>query len=213
MTIVMARGYPVIPVDINGHLWPEDDTLYQLGGLEMRRYVGRIVVFLKTIGIKIVWYGNTAIYVTVSIRLHDKLCGLCGTYNGNQNDDFQRRDEVVTSSITQFGDSWIIPGSCSSSRKRNALDTPGCSTDPAVIQKGRERCAVLKGEVFSTCNSVVNPAQFIENCEFDYYCCTGEGQEDCYCDNLATYAAACADAGVTLSAWRKYFCRKLTVIY
>ena len=212
VTIVLAEGYPVIPVTINGQLWPASNTLYQLGGLEVRRSGSYIIVFLKTIGIKITWNGYTKIQATVSTRLQNKLCGLCGTYNGNQNDDFRRRDGVLTTSITQFGDSWLIENSCPTSGKRNVQETPGCSTDSAVIKEGRERCAVLMGEVFSPCNSVVNPAQFIHNCEFDYACCNGEGQEDCYCDNLATYAATCADAGVTLSAWRKFFCRMLTTL-
>ena len=205
---VLARGDPV-PVTINGNGWSAISTVYELDGVEVRRAGIGVYVFLKTIGIKVFWNGRYTITVTASRDLHGKLCGLCGTYNGNQNDDYQKKDETLTTSVTQFGNSWVVPGSCPSSGKRNALETPGCSTDPAVIQKGRERCAVLMGEVFGTCNSIVNPAGFIKSCEFDYACCSGEGQEDCYCDNLATYAGACADAGVTLSSWRKFFCRKL----
>ena len=67
---------------------------------------------------------------------------------------------------------------------------------------------VLREGVFSVCSKVVDPTLYIENCEFDYCCCTETDREDCYCDNLATYAAACADAGVVLSTWRNFFCRK-----
>ena len=117
-----------------------------------------------------------------------------------------------------FGDSWLVPGSCTALAKRDAQRTSGCSTDPAVIQDGQTRCSVLTQGVFSACNNVVDPTPFIEDCEFDFCCCDDTECEDCYCDNLAAYAVACADAGVVLerasfsklSAWRNFFCRKFS---
>ena len=215
VNIVMARGRPT-PVTINMQQASNTDTiLYNSSGVEVRR-VGRrnVHVFLNTIGIRVFWNGRFRIDVTVSTRLRNELCGLCGTYNGNRSDDLQRRDGVLATSTVDFGDSWLVPGSCTANAvaKRNAPGVPGCSTDPAVIQDGQNRCRVLREGVFSACNNVVDPTQFIENCEFDYCCCSDTDREDCYCDNLASYAAACADAGVVLSTWRNSFCRKFTMI-
>ena len=208
VTIIMARGNP-IPVTINGQMASITDIiLHALNGVEVRRVGRSIHVFLNTIGIRLSWDGLYGISVTVSTRLLNELCGLCGTYNGNRNDDLQGRDGAITS-VTQFGNSWLVPGSCTGVGKRDAQGTPGCSTDPAVIQDGQKRCSVLRGGVFSACNNVVDPTQFIENCEFDYCCCSDADREDCYCDSLAAYAAACAEAGVVLSTWRNSFCRKL----
>ena len=213
ITIIMARGNP-IPVTINGQMISTTDMiLHNLNGVEVRRVGGLIHVFLNTIGIRLAWDGRYSLSVTVSTRLLNELCGLCGTYNGNRNDDLQRRDGVVTTSVTEFGDSWLVPGSCTGVGKRDAQgSTPGCSTDPAVIQEGQNRCSVLREGVFSACNNVVDPTQFIENCEFDYRCCSDTDREDCYCSNLATYATTCAEAGVVLSTWRNSFCRKLRYI-
>ena len=180
----------------------------------MWRSGGEIIVFLKTIEVQVSWNGVYRITVTVSTNLRNKVCGLCGTYNMNPNDDLKKKNGEVTRSVEEFGNSWETDGSsCPNSGKRNAIANPGCSTDPSVIQEGQKRCAVLMGEVFSGCNSVLNPKQYITNCEYDYCCCSGEDKEECYCDNLSTYAAACADAGVTLSAWRNSFCRELTIMY
>jgi len=168
-------------------------------------------VLLHTIGLKIFWNGKYRIHVTTSTLLLNELCGLCGTYNDNKNDDLQKRDGHVTTSVVNFGDSWLVPDSCTSVSKRDAQGVPGCSTDPAVIQEGQKRCRVLKEGVFSACNNVVDPIVFIESCEFDFCCCSDADREDCYCDNLSAYAEACATAGVTLSTWRNFFCRKLTL--
>ena len=211
VTIVMTRGHPP-PVTINGQQPTTNGIiLYNENGVEVRRN-GDVQVFLNRIGMRVTWNGVYRIDVTVSTGLLNELCGLCGTYNGNRNDDFQRRDGVVTQSIPDFANSWLIPNSCQAVGKRDAPGVANCSTDPAVIQEGQSRCAALMGGVFSSCNNVVDPAQFIENCEFDYCCCSETDREDCYCDNLAAYAAACANAGVPLSTWRNSFCRELTII-
>ena len=211
VTIIMARGNP-IPVTINGQMASNTDiVIYEsvATGVEVKRVGTSIHLFLNTIGIRLSWNGVYGVTVTASTRLLNELCGLCGTYNGNRNDDLQRRGGALTTSVTAFGDSWLVPGSCTGVGKRDAQGTPGCSTDPVVIQEGQNRCSVLREGVFSTCNNVVDPTQFIENCEFDYCCCSEADREDCYCDNLAAYAAACAEAGVVLSTWRNSFCRKL----
>ena len=209
VTIIMTRGNP-IPVTIDGQMASSTDIiLYDVNGVEVRRVGTSIHLFLNIIGIRLSWNGRYDVRVTVSTRLLNELCGLCGTYNGNANDDMQRRDGVVTTSVTEFGDSWLVPGSCTSVGKRDAQGTPGCSTDPVVIQEGQNRCSVLREGIFSACNDAVNSTQFIENCEFDYCCCSEADREDCYCSNLETYAATCAEAGVVLSTWRNSFCRKL----
>ena len=208
VNILMERGRP-IPVTINMQQASNTDIiLYNSNGVEVRRVRRSSVhVFLNTIGIRVSWNGRSRIDVTASTALLNELCGLCGTYNGNRSDDLQRRDGVVTTSTVEFGDSWLVPGSCTALAKRDAQGVPGCSTDPTVIQDGQTRCNVLTQGVFSACNNVVDPTPYIEDCEFDYCCCDDTDREDCYCDNLAAYAVACADAGVVLSTWRNSFCR------
>ena len=213
LIIVMARGRPVVPVTIDGESWEGYHTYTSHPGVEVRRAGSEVIVFLSIIKLKVTWNGVYKLTVKASTTLVGELCGLCGTYNDRQNDDFHMRNGNEANSADAFGYSWEVQGSCPNPGKRNALGNPGCSRDPAVIQEGQERCAVLMGGVFSSCNSILNPAQFIKNCEYDYCCCTGEDQEECYCDNLATYAAACANAGVTISAWRNSFCRELTIRY
>ena len=211
VTIVLQRGNP-IPVIIDE--LPADDpgtTIYNSNGVEVKRVGSSIHVFLHTIGIRVTWDGRSRIDVTVSTKLINDLCGLCGTYNGDPSDDLQKQDGTAATTTTEFGDSWLVAGSCTNVGKRDAQGTANCSVDPEIIQEGQNRCSVLTGEVFSSCNSVVDPTQFIEDCAFDYCCCGDAERESCYCDNLAAYATACAAAGVVLSTWRNSFCCKLTL--
>jgi len=209
--IVLQRGNPV-PVIINTQQQSTTNLiLYDANEIEVRRIGGGVHVFLHTIGLRVFWNGVYRITVTTSTSLLNELCGLCGTYNGNRNDDLQRRDGVLTTSVVNFGDSWLVPNSCTSIGKRDAPGVPGCSIDAALIQEGQNRCHVLREGVFSACNGVVDPTEFIESCEFDFCCCSDADREDCYCDSLAAYAEACATAGVTLSTWRNSFCHKFTL--
>ena len=211
VTIVLAKGDP-IPVIINGQTSSTTaNVLYNANDVEVKRNgATSVTVFAYAIGFRVTWNPveyNHRVDVTVSKLLLNELCGLCGTYNGNANDDMQKRNGTQGTSLNDFGDSWLVAGSCTIVEEINVQDE--CTTNQTIIQEGQERCAVLMGEVFSSCNSVVNASQYIESCEYDYRCCGGENREGCYCDNLASYATACAEASISISTWRNSFCREL----
>jgi len=125
-------------------------------------------------GVRIYYDGFYHVKITVPTSLRGQLCGLCDTYNGDRNDDLTTRNGTViplssirglveiTSTIVNFGDSWILPNpsipSCAAASigKRNAPGITGCSTDPGVISEGQTRCSVLEQAPFNICNDVVN---------------------------------------------------------
>ena len=154
VTIVMARENPA-PVTINVQQASKTDIiLYNSNGVEVRKVGGRNI---HVFGIRVFWDGLYRIDVTVSTRLLNELRGMCSTYNGNRNDDLQRRDGVLATSTVDFGDSWLVPCSCTAFGKRNAPGVQGCSTDHAVIVDGQSRCRSLRQGEFSACNNVVDP--------------------------------------------------------
>ena len=214
VNIVLELGIP-IPVFINGDPATETDgILYDSNRVEVKRLgTYEIIVFLKAIGIRVSWDGRRTINVEISTSLINQLCGLCGNYHNETDSDLQMRNGILVTpeQALDFGDSWLVPDSCTNTRKRDAPGIQGCSTDPDVIQEGQTSCATLMGEVFSACNSVLSPTQFIKNCEFDYCCCNDTEREDCFCDSLSAYAKACADVGVTMSTWRNFYCRELYI--
>ena len=217
LKIVLGRGRGGT-LTINGVLQSNNigGEIFTGDGVKVERIGGHPNVFLNKHGIRVYWDGLYGVDVYVASRLKGKLCGLLGTYNDSKADDLMRPDGRIVTSVNDFGNSWLVPSSipgCTGIGKRDAPGIPTCSSNPTIIAQGRTRCNATRQDPFSVCNSVVDPTPFIENCEFDYCCCSDEEREDCYCDNLATYAAACAKAGIPPSNWRSLYCRKRLLLH
>jgi len=173
----------------------------------------RVHVFLKTRGVRLSYNFRYSVEVTVSTPLMGNVCGLCGTYNKDQYDDFTTPSGNVLSlsEVNAFGDSWEIEGSCGVSRRDALRIVPdlNCTSDSNVTEEARERCGILRRGVFATCNDAVDPTTYIESCEFDYCCCDEDDREDCFCSAVESYASSCTNASVPLSKWRSDdVCRK-----
>lgn len=93
-------------------------------------------VLLRVVdGPKIVWDGNSYVEITVSSSFRKSMCGLCGNYNGNVDDDFQMNTDttnaveepspmIVTKNVNAFGQSWRVGKFCFehiSIRRRSTL--------------------------------------------------------------------------------------------
>ena len=236
LNILLGRQTPTHrggTVTINGVLQQStrNGPIFQSSEVDVVRIGGHPHVFLNGPGLRVFWDGGSTVRVTASTFLQNQLCGLLGTYNGDQSDDFMTPDGRVVTSVNEFGNSWLVPSNtpgCTGTtittittttslsrrdtEKRNALgiapSIDECTNDTRIIEEGRRRCSVLTQEAFAACNALIDPTEFIENCEFDYCCSDDEDREDGYCDNLGTYAAACADVAAISSTWRQEFCRK-----
>lgn len=70
-----------------------------------------------------------------------------------------------------------------------------------LVRFAEEACSVILSDVFSACHFLLNPAPFQRICRYDVCAC--EDSEECLCNALSAYAAACAARGVLLS-WRSH---------
>ena len=186
-----------------------DGIILQSGGVEVLRIGGRPHIIISTLGVRVSWDGLYRAEVTVSTRWRGNLCGLCGNYNGNPNDDFQTPDGSVVSSANDFGLSWVVDNDLGDSCSGLAPLTQ-CPTD--VMDEAGRRCAVLREEHFIACNDIVDPTTFIESCIFDYCHCNANDREECYCNSLSTYAGACGSNGIVLSNWSRICCKSYVYI-
>lgn len=202
--IILERGGTVtindVPQPNSG-----DEIILQSGQVEVVRVGGHPHVILRTSGVRVSWDGQYHVGVTVSTRWRGNLCGLCGNYNGDPNDDFQMPNNSLADNANEFGSSWQLVSNIS--RVCIPPDTTSCPVELSTV--AQSRCALLRGDTFSACNSVVDPQPFIASCEFDYCNCNDDNREECYCDSLAAYAGACAANGVVIQNWRSNTCCKL----
>lgn len=69
---------------------------------------GRYVVIDTSVGIQVKFDGDQDLFIQVDESLRGQLCGLCGTFNDNQLDDFLKPDKVLEQDPNKFGDSWLL---------------------------------------------------------------------------------------------------------
>ncbi|XP_061402292.1 BMP-binding endothelial regulator protein, partial [Musca vetustissima] len=154
-------------------------------------------IMLKTeLGLSIEWDGNNYLQVTVPSSFKNRMCGLCGNYNGWTRDDLTSRDGVNHTEAWRFANSWKVGGPKACSRKQeNIAVEPTCKQ-----RKSNALCRpLLVSEVFGDCDSTVNPENYHDACKMDVCDCpTGM----CHCDSFAAYARECQRLGVRLPDWR-----------
>lgn len=80
------------------------------------------------------------------------VCGLCGNFDGNANNDFMLRSQEVVIKPLDFGNDWKESSSCPVTMEiRNS-----CSNNPYRQSWAQKQCSIIKSEVFTTCHSQVS---------------------------------------------------------
>ena len=104
-------------ITINGDLQPnngEDGEVYQSNGVRVLRTGGSpYVLLMLPYPVAVHWDGRRRVRITVSTEWEGMLCGLCGTYNSDTDDDFTLPDGSITTSISEFGSSWLYSNTSS----------------------------------------------------------------------------------------------------
>ena len=145
------------------------------------------------IGVTVTWDRISRAYIKVQPRFRDMTCGLCGTFNSNQNDDLTTKENIIESNVIAFGNSWKVNPSC---------DDIKPSRNPCEVQIQRKAaaeklCNRLLRAPFSKCHHTVDPGDgYIANCMFDVCGCQQGTQ--CLCSAIAAYVHDCAGHGVII---------------
>ncbi|XP_071022377.1 IgGFc-binding protein-like [Oncorhynchus clarkii lewisi] len=150
-------------------------------------------------GVTVRYDGNHYMDIKVIKDYKDKLCGLCGDYNGNSNDDFRKPDGSLTTNPNDFGHSWVTDPNCN---KKPNTTIPGCTDDELDRYEGSGYCGMLldKNGPFAVCHPKVNPNSFFKDCLFDL--CELDGAQPILCESIESYVNDCQDRGVTIGTWR-----------
>ncbi|MBN3302151.1 MUC5A protein, partial [Amia calva] len=161
------------------------------------RYMGIYLVIEANNGLILMWDKKTSMFIKLSPEFQGHVCGLCGDYDGNRNNDFTTRSQAVVVDALEFGNSWKVSPSCP-----NAVVTKDpCVSNPYRQSWAQRQCSIIKSQVFTACHSQVDPSPYYEACVTDSCACDSGGDCECFCTAVASYAAACNEAGVCVS-WR-----------
>uniref|UniRef100_A0A3B3CR74 Uncharacterized protein n=1 Tax=Oryzias melastigma TaxID=30732 RepID=A0A3B3CR74_ORYME len=156
--------------------------------------------FVRTsFGLSVTYDGWSTVTISVPPDYRGNMCGLCGNFNGNPNDDFHTPNGASVPTPDAFGASWKAPGNYTCSDGCGS-SCPQCTND----QTARAQCEVLQAAdgPFSFCHEQVDPAPFFSDCVFDV-CVGGNARNDLLCRAIETYVSACQSANVRIYPWRQ----------
>ncbi|XP_078405721.1 mucin-5B-like [Cetorhinus maximus] len=161
------------------------------------RYLGIYLVIEMKNGLVLIWDKKTSLTIKLSHSFKGTICGLCGNYDGNVQNDFTTRNQLVVVNAEEFGNSWKVSSSCTNVKKNK---NP-CSVNTHRDAWAQKQCSIIKNGPFKACNVQINPAPYYEACVHDACACDTGGDCECLCTAIAAYSLACSMVGVCIS-WR-----------
>ncbi|KAL8188327.1 UNVERIFIED_CONTAM: hypothetical protein K2H54_065656, partial [Gekko kuhli] len=148
-------------------------------------------------GLRVKFDGDHQVEVTLPSPYEDRVCGLCGNYNGNPRDDFLNPDGVLEPDSTSLGNSWLVGNhtSCSS----GSGSDPFCTEEEKQLAQSSAFCGLLTDAAgpFRDCHDTLDPSSHFTSCLYDQ--CELHLDPDSLCKSLQSYADAC---GVHVGSWR-----------
>ncbi|XP_031424512.1 mucin-5AC [Clupea harengus] len=161
------------------------------------RSMGIYLVIEAKNGLILMWDRKTSLFIKLSPEFKGDVCGLCGNYDGNANNDFVTRNQGQAIKSLEFGNSWKVSPSCPDAKQTK---NP-CTSNPYRKSWAQKKCSIIISEAFASCHYQVDPSPFYDSCVSDSCACDSGGDCECFCTAVASYAAACNEAGACV-AWR-----------
>ncbi|XP_058685510.1 otogelin [Poecile atricapillus] len=167
---------------------PYADELFEI------RKLSSVFLQVKTqIGLQILYdRAGLRLYLQVDERWKDDTVGLCGTFNGNTEDDFLSPAGVTESTPELFGNAWKTSSACVLVHDSSQVDP--CDVHLQAASYAAEACSILTKDLFAPCYPYLSPVPYFEQCRRDTCKC---GQT-CLCSALAHYAHHCRKFGVVV---------------
>lgn len=132
------------------------------------------------------------------------LCGLCGNFNGDPEDDLIAED---ASDVSPAGRRWRT------SSAHGCVDVPldrsGMFSQEMALYQGVDYCGRLLDMegAFQSCHKTVDPQVFFDNCVYDLS--YSNGNQTSLCQILSSYVSICQEMGAIVDEWRaSNFCSK-----
>lgn len=164
---------------------------------------GHLMTVVTSIGVEVIWDGDSYTEVHIPKSYSNKTCGFCGNFNGDPKDDFTTPDGKLSKNVNDFAVSWQVRNdkkpSCEKDENPYQDNYPPCSGRD--LMHARMKCSILKNSKFSVCHKFVNPKPHFRSCVTDMCYCPRSRGHSCMCQSLTAYARACSLRGV-LVKWR-----------
>uniref|UniRef100_A0A8C3SMJ9 Fc fragment of IgG binding protein n=1 Tax=Chelydra serpentina TaxID=8475 RepID=A0A8C3SMJ9_CHESE len=163
---------------------------------------GKNVVLQTDFGLKFLYDASYYALVSVPSSYKGHVCGLCGNFNGDKNDDFLLPSGKSARNVEEFGASWKVPVDGATCADGCGERCPICDAAKTAPYQVESACGLIRAASgpFRDCHSLVSPAEYFDHCLYDM--CAANGAGETLCQSLQAYAAACQAAGAKIRAWR-----------
>ncbi|KAM8834963.1 alpha-tectorin [Synchiropus picturatus] len=139
--------------------------------------------------------------ITMGQRLQNKVCGLCGNFNGDPSDDYITSRGKPAVSALELAQSWKTNGMQNSCDETQYVAlAQSCENTAVLALQNEDACQKLthlKG-FFQPCHGLLDPHPFYQSCYLDG--CYNH-QKAQVCGSLAAYAEACRSMGTLSTKW------------
>ncbi|XP_026999588.2 IgGFc-binding protein [Tachysurus fulvidraco] len=199
--IIILRRNQLHQVMVNGVLTNIPVSLNE--GEVIVQQVGYNNVIFTNFGLRVAYDMIYHVIITVPSTYLGKTCGMCGSYNGNKNDELLLPDgkAVEKTDIITFGNAWkvAVPGIvCDDGCSGDFC--PKCAEDQKVVFE--KDCSIITNPEgpFAACHSVINPESYFRDCVYDV--CMSKGDQHMLCHSVTAYMTACQDFKIPVKNWR-----------
>ncbi|XP_063053800.1 mucin-5AC-like [Engraulis encrasicolus] len=161
-------------------------------GLHIAKTASHLKILSK-IDVAITWKSDDSLSVELSTAYKSKTCGLCGNFNGVQDEFIQDGEEVT---VDNYGHNQKADGPTESCEEIDVRPKEECPDAHRVCSEW------LQSAAFNSCVSLVPVERFVEACAKDMCQCSNSSVEACMCDTVAEFSRQCGHAGGRPEDWR-----------
>ena len=191
-SIKLLAGGSIVINDGQDSIIPWSDD-----GLSVERVNSEFVKVTLPNDLTIMFNGHDRIIVRSPATLYGMHHGLCGVFDGRQNNDFETPEGVCENEMTEFVKSWADE-TCEEAPAPSTNNA--CKIYPENADRASELCGAIMSNDFLKCHKEVDKNIYYENCRSEF---CKSGNEEVVCNILSSYAMECATAGINMDSWRE----------
>nr|XP_059889150.1 zonadhesin [Delphinus delphis] len=178
----------------------------QIRGVKVISRDGYTVLTIN-IGVQVKFDGNGFLEVEIPKAYYEKTCGMCGNFNGEEEDELLMPNDELALDDVMYVDSWqdeeIDPNCQEDDKKTEAepQEKPNTNCRAADLARAREQCqAAFQAPAWAKCATRVIPSPFLFRCTHSL--CESGGLNHALCQSLQAFGAACQAQGIKPPIWR-----------
>ncbi|XP_056642321.1 hemocytin [Diorhabda sublineata] len=198
--------HPDFTIDFDGYTYTLDQAilLAQTQSDFIIKQIGNTILFASPkYGYWVIYNREGDVKIGVDQELIDKVDGLCGYFDGDNEGEKRKPDGSLAKTTADFGDSWAL--------SHDQPDICHAKACPLELQnRAWTLCNKVKQKSLFKCGYILDVESFLSHCLESTCSCLErsvndpKGEEICKCDALQNFVADClsSEPSLDLSNWR-----------